>query len=301
MNYDIKNLADKFVEWIEEQFEVSENDKVEVKKKKLAIKDDLDRIFRYTKSLQQDPDSLEILKYIIKLIDTNSWQRPFSRDNEQKFELEFESLTQKFHTYQEFRRNPQAREELLEFVHSHNHYKKRFDVKTKVRKILDDFPSLKHFVDNLIELANKNKRDILGPKGRDVFLRDFGYWKRTPIDIHERRFLLRTGIFHACSNYLKFADPLEDQIPFQYALTRFCAQFLDRAPKLTAFFRSRGIESFELKESPGIIDLFIWYFCAEEMKNNRRTYEICSVKPNCKGCPLNGSCLFSVLNTELNL
>jgi hypothetical protein len=43
-------------------------------------------------------------------------------------------------------------------------------------------------------------------KGIDELLRDCGYFDRVPIDIHEQRFKVRTGIFQ---QYSPSCDPLD--------------------------------------------------------------------------------------------
>jgi len=98
------------------------------------------------------------------------------------------------------------------------------------------------------------------------------------IDRHEMRFIIRTGIYHACSVKSE-SDPLEKS-HFQYILTRFCDAYLSG-------YKVKGID---LGEAPGIVDIFIWSYCADER------YKICAKILNCEKCNLKGVCLYAITN-----
>lgn len=142
--------------------------------------------------------------------------------------------------------------------------------------------SLSEWTRNFYDNARRGEEtEILGPKGRDNYLRDMGYFDRVPIDIHERRFIIRTGIYHLCSENL--FDPLEIR-DLQEALVKFSSRFLS----------GLSIQGVELSESPGIVDLIIWYHCAEPPDG----FNVCGAKPMClaatDGCPFFGACYFSI-------
>jgi hypothetical protein len=113
----------------------------------------------------------------------------------------------------------------------------------------------------------------LGDKGIDNLLRDCGFFDRVPIDIHEQRFLTRTGIF---VSYSERGDPLS-KTDYHEALTRFCREELS----------GLKVASYDLCKAPGLADLAIWYFCASKYGN------VCASTPRCKICPISDSCLYS--------
>jgi len=88
-------------------------------------------------------------------------------------------------------------------------------------------------------------------KVRDNILRDCEFFNKILIDIHEARFLLRTGIFH------EYAP--EDADPLNY-------DHLAQALRIFAKQELREIEIYEVKlsDAPGIVDLAIWLFSQEK-------------------------------------
>jgi thermostable 8-oxoguanine DNA glycosylase len=110
-----------------------------------------------------------------------------------------------------------------------------------------------------------------GPKGIDILLRDCGFYDRAPIDIHEQRFLVRTGVFQ---RYARFGDPTSKS-DFHAALTNFCHVELTELE----------VNSHHM-DKPGIADLAIWHFCAREEA------DVCGDRPECAICPLNQYCEF---------
>lgn len=124
----------------------------------------------------------------------------------------------------------------------------------------------KHVERNEID-KNLEKIKGLGAKGRDNYLRDVGYFDRAPIDIHERRFLVRTGIFHLCSG--EPFDPM-DYNCLEKTLSTFCKKYL----------HGMRVVNIDLGRSPGIADAIIWQHC------RKKENSICGKDPDCHNCPL---------------
>jgi len=78
--------------------------------------------------------------------------------------------------------------------------------------------------ENKLEEILKTKAKI-GRKGRDNILRDYGFFNHVPIDVHEKRFLLRTGIFHKYASK-EAADPTSYN-DLADALKSFCKAELE--------------------------------------------------------------------------
>lgn len=137
---------------------------------------------------------------------------------------------------------------------------------------------LKRFEQEMERILKTKAR--IGRKGRDVILRDCGFLNHVPIDIHERRFLLRTGIFHKYAS-LTESDPT-DYDDLAKAMRLFCKEEL------------KGIEinGIPLSDAPGIVDLIIWSF-SQEKTEQKKSLGICAKRPQCKKCPLQSLCLFA--------
>ncbi len=123
----------------------------------------------------------------------------------------------------------------------------------------------------------------LGRKSVELILRDMGYFDRIPVDIHERRFTLRTGIalIYGPSN----KDPIQPEF-YSEALKRYCKENL----------RDIELEGISLESAPGILDWAIWYFsCEKESKDCRA---ICSSNPKCDKCPIRDMCLYGRIHQE---
>lgn len=226
------------------------------------IKEDL-QLFQHNKNrLTVDSNPLEALRLIAELLATGGFRlrKPIG------FDREMGSFISKYGT--NFR-TLQAGTELVRIVGNRK--------EENVKQLLY-YPTIKEFTENLYELAKQGKTLVLGEKGRDNYLRDFGYWDRIPIDRHEMRFLVRSGMFHSCSTKDK-SDHLEKS-HLQNALSLFCKRYL----------RGYVVEGVDLGDAPGVVDLFIWYYCAEGR------YNICKNAPNCRECNLNGVCLYAITN-----
>lgn len=161
--------------------------------------------------------------------------------------------------------------------------KRKGGAERKVKNFLVELESqsIKEWTESLYSLSNQGKgTEILGPKGRDIYLRDMGCFDRIPIDIHQIRFILRTGIYHACSETL--FDPLQKE-DLQEAFAKFCSRSL----------RGLKVRGLDLSMNPGIVDLFVWYHSANPKQGG---FSICGSKPKCLErndiCEFYASCLF---------
>lgn len=136
-----------------------------------------------------------------------------------------------------------------------------------------------------IEVAldkDKIRKNILGGnKSWNIFLRDAYDFKYIPIDMHERRFQIRTGIFHFYLGKNVHNPDIEEH--YEFALKSFSEDFLSDIKIL----------GYNLGKNPGIVDLVIWLHCADkEVKNKIEIggHEICSTDPNCDFCMLKKTC-----------
>jgi len=237
------------------------------------IKNDIKTFNQNIKEMEANPNCPQALKLLIELIITNSWyyQTPAS------FGTQFDHYISKYGS-QGFQ-TADGRKELLNLAKLAP-ARIRSKAIQKVNTFVDQLKgkTIKSWTENLYRLAKKNETTVLGEKGRDNFLRDFGYFDRIPMDRHEMRFIIRTGIYHACSLQNQF-DPLEKR-HLQAALVYFCGKFLS----------AEKIEGMDMRKAPGIVDLFIWYHCSKEK------YDSCGKKPRCGECILSGCCLLSILS-----
>ena len=215
-----------------------------------------------SRNIKEELDSIEALILLTRIIKTGGFHLKETK-------VFLDTLDSFREQYGGNFRVPTARDELIELV-GPNSMKK-----AKMEKLLL-YPTLKQFTDDLYNSATQNKTEILGKKGRDNYLRDVGYWDRIPIDRHEMRFIVRSGIFHVFSHIDK-SDHL-DYNHLESALTNFCNKCL----------KDYFVEGINLGNAPGVVDAFIWTFSAEDK------YNICGATPQCNKCPLNGTCLYSV-------
>jgi len=240
------------------------------------IKRDL-QLFKNRKGeLETRPDSSGALRSLAEFIVTGAWyyKKPASLDS---------ALDSFVHKHGGNIRRAAARNELVNLVERLAPPRIRDRGKEGVQRLLTNYPTLRDFTQKLYQLAREGKSEVLGEKGRDNFLRDFGYWDRIPIDRHEMRFVIRTGIYHACSISTE-NDPLEKG-SLHDALTRFCSVYL----------RGKEVEDIDLSSAPGIVDIFIWYYCGKE------GYNICGSTPKCETCGLREACLYSLTNIQWTL
>jgi len=255
MGFDIDKFADEFKDTIDWMLKNKHSKK---------IKDDLQFFKDNRDELNKNPDSVNALRMIIELIVTNGWRLRKPIDFDKKMDSFIRKHGENFRTQK-------ARDELIELVGERR--------KKNIEQLLK-YPTIKKFTEELYKLAKEGEREVLGEKGRDNYLRDFGFWDRIPIDRHEMRFIIRSGIYHACSIKDK-SDPLEKS-HFQNVLTHFCAKYL----------KDYKVEGIDLGTAPGIVDIFIWSYCAEDR------YRVCINSPNCEKCNLKEVCLYAITNSR---
>lgn len=247
------------------------------------IKEDIRDFRENIVGLRENPNHHKALKRIIELIMTNSWWRPLPRDVHKKYERQFGLYHRKFGD--EGFRTREGKKRLLDIVDrfaTSNRRKAVQKVSDLIEILVNRNATPSTWTENLYNLAKNGKTEILGVKGRDNYLRDFGYFDRAPLDRHEWRFIVRTGIFHHHAKREE-SDP-QDRDDLQSALVNFCHNRL-------AGFEVKEIndclgQRLDLGKSAGMVDLFIWSYNAVER------YHICGKNPECHGCILTGSCMF---------
>lgn len=219
--------------------------------------------------LSTNRDSPKALRLLVEIIVTQAWyyKKPAN------FDTEIDNFIRKFKG--NFR-SSQAQKELTDLVERLAPQRIASRAKENIQKLLGNYSTIEQFTKRLYNLAKKGKTEVLGEKGRDNYLRDFGYWDRIPMDRHEMRFIIRTGIYHTCSVKDK-SNPLGKRA-LHDALTRFCRTYL----------KGMVIKDIDLSNAPGIVDTFIWSYCGKERNN------ICGSTPKCHECNLNSVCLYAL-------
>jgi len=237
------------------------------------IKRDISSFVTRRRELETVPDCLDALCLLVELLVTNAWYY--------KKPAGFSSYMDSFVArHGQNIRTIEARNELATLVDRLSPPLIRNRAKDSIQKLLTDYSSLKQFTEQLYALALQDKSDVLGEKGRDNYLRDFGYWDRIPIDRHEIRFMIRTGIYHVF--YVRDKNDPLGKGSLQHSLAFFCDVYLGGKP----------IEGIELSKAPGIVDIFIWSYCSKER------YAICGSTPRCHDCQLGDSCLLGCTNIQ---
>jgi len=201
--------------------------------------------------------------------------------------------------------NPNMRKEINDCI-------KKID--TLINEYYNQKKDIKDFIYDLYLLSLRGETKILGPKGRDNFLRDWGFIDRCPIDRHMINFISRTGISW-CVLMLK-SDSLSEAIVkfsllqsmlgkkkyyrtmyeiYHGIISYFCKEFLSECKISIPINAENHLEliSITLGGAPGIFDVFIWPYCSEAKDN----LGICRDKdpPRCRECVINYVCWFSLL------
>jgi len=235
------------------------------------LKDDLQLFTNNKGELGKNPDSTGAFRTLVELIVTQAgyYRKPAD------FDGEINSFIDKYGTGF---RMPTAQKNLVDLVGRLAPPRIVTRAEENIQKLLIGYSTIKNFTDELYTMAEEGKTEILGEKGRDNYLRDFGYWDRIPMDRHEMRFIIRTGIYHACSVKAK-NDPLEKG-SLHDALTRFCFKHL----------KGKVVEDIDLGNAPGIVDIFIWSYCA------KKRYNICGNTSRCDECNIRSVCLYALAN-----
>ena len=260
MTFDINKFANEFKRLIDWML----NDSAEVKKDIQMFKDNKNE-------LSMNPESSKALRILVELIVTQAWYYRKPRN----FDKAIDTFIAKHGT--NFKASA-AQKDLVELVENFAPPRIIGRAKESIQKLLANYSSIEQFTNKLHGLANQGQTEILGEKGRDNYLRDFGYWERIPMDRHEMRFIIRSGIYHTCS-VRDENDPLEKG-SLHNALTRFGSTYLE----------GKVVEGIDLGNAAGIVDVFIWSYCGKER------YNICGSTPKCNECNLNGACLYALTN-----
>jgi len=222
--------------------------------------------------LSRNPDSVKALRLLTELIVTQA----FYYRTRPEFKGEIDAFMAK---YGANFRTPEAQADLVELVGKLARPRIVDQAKGNIKRLLIEYPTIREFTKQLYDRAQRGETGILGEKGRDNYLRDFGYWDRIPMDRHEMRFIIRTGIYHACST--KGQDPL-DKASLHQALTEFCSRH----------FKGKLIEGIDLGVAPGIVDTFIWSYCG------KGRYNVCGSTPKCINCDLKDVCLYRITRSR---
>ncbi len=173
-------------------------------------------------------------------------------------------------------------------------WKEVADALSQLKNALVESGSLKNWADKLHEVTNKYiEGEIskqaweyhpyrirrLGFKGTCDVLKTLGYLDMVPIDRHEKRFQIRTGI---ALRYGPSGMSLEDDRFYIIALRRYCFENL----------RDVEILGESLGFSPGIVDWIIWHFSCEKAPGCKG---ICASNPKCSICPVKDLCYYYYL------
>lgn len=259
-------------------------------RKILKYKDIKEHVKRDVKAFQNNKKELESRNYspklmnlIAELIITRSYWRTWPLDvlKNQGVDLDNAELDQVIYAV-----------ESLYKVTRKSFWKATLNSLNALAEIRGEYASLKEWVYEIYDAVKKaNYRKLrkclkdkgirgLGPKGVNLLLRDLGFFDIVPIDIHERRFLMRTGIA------LYYGSPSGDPASHEFyanALVNFCNKEL----------KGLSISGIPLDKSPGIVDLIIWYFACE--KQEKGCKKVCLSKPKCSICPVKNLCLYALM------
>ena len=247
------------------------------------IEKDIKDFLENKKALDKNPDSMTALKKLGELIASRNYYR---RKYAKLFSKEFKKIER---SRSGFFRTNKGKQKFLGIFGKVAFQKD--DALKKAHALLEELSrkSIKEWTEDLHTLSQNGEGDeILGPKGRDIYLRDMSYFDRIPMDIHEMRFIIRTGIYHLCSRNL--FNPLEKD-DLQDAIVNFCKEYLS----------GLSVSGIDLSKSPGIVDLVIWYHCADPPDG----FSVCAVEPRCLEkkdvCALSKACLFAVSKNNANV
>jgi len=237
--------------------------------------------------LKENPNYSKALELILEIVMTNSWWRSLPETVHKEYEKQFSLFHERFGD-EDFK-TQQGKKQLLNIVErfaTANKEKAIQKTSKLIQILIDRGITIRDWTKNLYDLARERKTEILGDKGRDNYLRDFGYFDRAPMDRHEWRFIVRTGIYHHHAKREE-SDP-QDRNHLQAALVNFCDKQLKRF-EVNEINDCLG-QRLDLGTNAGMVDLFIWSYSADER------YHICGKKPQCRECSLRTSCMFHLLS-----
>ena len=160
MGYDIDRFAEEFKNVI---------DWMLADRYGRTIKDDL-QLFNDNKSeFSKNPDAIKALRTLVELIITQAWYYRTPAN----FKEEMDAFIARHGT--NFR-TPTAQAALIKLVEKLARPRIVTRAKGSIQKFLTNYFTLEEFTKQLYDLARRGETDILGEKGRDNYLRDFGYW-----------------------------------------------------------------------------------------------------------------------------
>ena len=228
--------------------------------------------------LQSNADAESALRSLLYTKVTNGLAREMSCSRKAQFDTEVGSFLVK---HKGNLRTSQAMTDLAALVQRYSVFKiTQGNANEWVQKVFGGYPTLRTFTEDQHRLRKNGEKGLLGDKGTDHYLRDLGFFDRAPVDRHERRFLIRTGIFHAFTTKGR-QDPLEYDC-LHDALTTFSLFCL----------QGKKVAAIDLGSAPGLVDLFVWFYCAEDK------YNVCGKTPKCVECRLNDACLYGLANIQ---
>ena len=288
--FDFEKLAEKMHETFSRNYHT-----------KREVRESIEDLKRTRRCLEEDPNCPLVFKIIIECIITQSWY--FGKPK--NFDEEIGRFIERYGVKGLL--TGKGREELLRYVGSIVSPRRKEGVKEKVKAVLDHIQekgSIREWVNKLAEDIKEGTKPrasarlssragteeegtkLLGEKGLRDFLRSAGRWKMVPIDIHEQRFIIRTGIYLAHSEPQKF-DPTDKSF-LREALKTFASKYL----------KGKTIAGIDLGENPGVLDAFIYTHCSPG-RDGKKYLEICAKEPKCEKCRISGACLHSILTTRL--
>jgi len=265
------------------------------------VKHDLRWVLNNRKLLNEERFPPEVLGYLVEVIVTRGYWRVWPKNqlirrlklregsgirvgNGEHIIIELREFNQLLKVIDELSRERNS-----------NYWMKALSSVQALMKGFHKAGSLKRWVDVLYSLATADRDEPwkkheyfkgirgLGRKSVDIILRDMGYFDRVPVDIHERRFLLRTDIAVVYGPLDK--DPT---LPAFYseALTTYCKENL----------KDISLEGISLESAPGVVDWAIWYFsCSSKEETKEKSLKckaICSSSARCGKCPIRDLCLY---------
>lgn len=212
-------------------------------------------IVKVTKGFWRDPPKINGVKF--EDIKESDWRADYFKRGEGK-EILLKSLNKYYRNYEE--QYESLNESLFKNLENNN---------------------MEKWIEMALNDEEIRKNVLRGDKSWKIFLRDAYDFKYIPIDMHEKRFQIRTGIFH---HYLgkKIHDPGKEE-HYEYALKNFAEDFLSDI----------NIAGYNLGENPGLVDKFIWLHCADKKMEDGKQIGgggICAQEPNCNGCILKDVC-----------
>ena len=263
--FSLEKLANKIYEVFQEYYTSN-----------ALLRKNVDDLIENKECLQKDPYCPKIFRTLIDAVVTQSWRFKIPKN----FYQELDQLIENYGVKGLL--EGKGREELIGLIEKYvsSKRRRRERISDKIRMVLDTLQriTLKEWVEKDLSTSGE---PLLGEKGLNDFLRTAGKWDKIPIDRHEMRFIIRTGIYLAHPDPRQY-DPL-DKSYLREALKTFAEKYL----------ADRHIAGINLGKNPGILDTFIWTYCAQ--------IKICSKTPKCNKCPLQSACLYNLLKLLINV